>query len=509
MRRILIAGFLALGLISAAAPAARALDPDALRQDIIAALNRGLSAYRNEPFLFTGVETVAQGAAVRVKIADLALPLPDLGGRIEFGDLAFTLADAPPGPAAGDHRYLVSEVITASQATIVDDVDDKIVLINYGLERLAGVWSTALRSFLDFDLAVDRFEVVVPEENLGFAIDRFTAVNQVVTRGDGLTDWEGEGRIAGLRMIKPAVGTLRIGEILVEARAHGFDLAGMQAMNEALDEVANRTAPPDRNRIAAILERLQLFSIMGQGFIERFKVTDLSYLDADQRPRFHLDDLEFDLAGGDLHLALGYGSMGLRMTGARTILPGSDGGGAGNPLQSLAPESLSLIASIERLPIRAMWRSLLKLLLLGAAAGEQGPDPDAINNALGAEFQAAVNEAGTVLRLDHLDIETPSGRLRAEGSFQVDPATAVGVRGRMDLTINGLDEMIAIATNAAQSGQAAPGVQGNMMILMMLKGMAKREFGPDGGTVDRLQIVVTPAGDVLLNGLPFSMAPPQ
>ncbi len=195
MRRFLIAVCLALGLISAAAPAARALDPDALRQDIIAALNRGLAAYGTESFLFTGVETVAQGAAVRVEITDLTLPLPDIGGRLEFGDLAFTLADAPPGappsPLAGDRRYLVSEVTTASRAAIVDDVDDKIVLINYGLERLSGVWSTALRNFLDFDMAVDRFEVVVPEENLGFAIDRFTAVNQVVTRGDGLTDMEG------------------------------------------------------------------------------------------------------------------------------------------------------------------------------------------------------------------------------------------------------------------------------------------------------------------------------
>ena len=170
MPRFILAIFLALGLISSAVPAARALDPDALRQDIIAALNRGLTAYGAEAFLFTGVETVAQGAAVRVTIADLALPLPDLGGRLELGDLAFTLADAPPGAPSGslegDRRYRVSEVTTASRAAIVDHADDKIVLINYGLERLSGVWSAALRSFLDFDMAVDRFEVLVPEERL-------------------------------------------------------------------------------------------------------------------------------------------------------------------------------------------------------------------------------------------------------------------------------------------------------------------------------------------------------
>ena len=513
MRRFSIAIFLALGLISVTAPAARALDPDALRLDIIAALDRGLAAYGTEAFLFTGVETVAQGATVRVRITDLALPLPDFGGRIEFGDLAFTLADAPPSPTAGDRRYLVSEVTTASRASIIDDTDERIVLINYGLERLSGVWSTALRSFLDVDMAVDRFEVVVPEEKLGFIIDRITAVNQVVTRGDGLIDIEGEARAAGLRMINPAVGTLRIGEILVDYRAHGQDLAGLQVLNQALDEVGNREAPPDQSRIAAILERLEPINILPQGFIERIKVTDLSYLDADQHPRFQLEGMEIDLAGGDLHLALGYGSLGLRMTGARTILPGDAGdgagGGAANPLQALTPENLGLIASVERFPVRAWWRSVLNGLVLAAAAGEQDPDTDAIGKTMGAELLAAINKAGTVLRLDRLDVETPSGRVRAEGSFQVDPATAIGVRGRLDLTITGLDEMIALTTSAARSGQFAPGVQGNMMFLMLLKGMAKRAPGPDGSPVDRLEIVVTPAGDVLLNGLPFSMAPQQ
>ena len=518
MRPILIAVFLALGLASAAAPAARALDPDALRQGIVAALNRGLTAYGTESFLFTGVETVAQGAAVRVTIADLALPLPDLGGRLELGDLAFTLADAPPGAPPGslegDRRYRVSEVTTASRAAIVDDADDKIVLINYGLKRLSGVWSAALRSFLDFDMVVDRFEVLVPEERLAFAIDRFTAVNQVVTRGDGLTDMEGEARATGLRTINPAVGTLRIGEILIDYRSHGHDLAAFQAFNEAFDEIGNREAPPDRNRIAAILERLEQLNILPQGFIERIKVTDLNYLDAAQQPRFHLDEMELDLAGGDLHLALGYGSLGLRMTGARTILPGGTGGGAGddpagNALQALTPENLGLIASVERFPVRAWWRSVLNGLVLAAAAGQQGPDTDAIGEAMGAELLAAVNEAGTVLRLDWLDVETPSGRVRAEGAFHIDPATAIGVRGRLDLTITGLDEMIAAAAGAAQSGQVDPGVQGNMMFLMLLKGMAKREPGPDGRPVDRLDIVVTPAGDILLNGLPFSMAPQQ
>ena len=273
MHRFIIAIFLALGLTSTFVPAARALDPDALRQDLIAALNRGLTSYATGPFLFTGVETVARGPAVRVKITDLTMALLDPNVRIEFGDLAFTLADAPPDSLANDRRYLVSEVATASRATVIDDAGNKIVLVNYGLERLSGVWSTALRNFLDFDMAVDHFEVVGPELNLAIASDRLTAVQQTVTRSDGLIDIEAEGRIAGLHMIVSAVGTVRIGNIFVEARGHGYDMNGLQAFNEAFDEAGNTEAPPDRNRIAAILERLEGVNLLGHGLIERFKAT--------------------------------------------------------------------------------------------------------------------------------------------------------------------------------------------------------------------------------------------
>ncbi len=512
MRRLLIAIFLSLSLLSAAAPGARALDPETLRQDLTAALDRGLSAYRTGPLLYTGIETAAQGDAVRVKITDLTLPLPDRKGRIEFGDLAFTLADAPSGTSrdgrAGDRRYLVSEVIAASRAAVIDDTGENIALINYDLERLSGVWSTALRNFLDYDSAVANFEAVVPKAKLAIGIDRITTVQRSVSRGDGLIDLEVEGRITGQRFIVSQAGTVRIGEIFVEARAQGQDLAGVQALNEALDEAGNREAPPDRNRIAAILERLERVNMLPQGFIERIEVTDVSYLDAAQQPRFHLDELEFNLAGGDLQLALGYVSLGLRMAGIQATLPGhGNGDGATNPLHDLMPENLGVIASAERLPIQAAWRSVLRTLVLARAAGEQEPDIDILGDDMGAELQAAVNEAGTVLRLDRLDIEAPSGRLRAEGAFTVDPATAVGVRGRVDLTITGLDEMIAIATGP--SGQAMPGIQRQMMFLYMLKGMARREAGPDGKPIDRLEIVLTPAGDVLFNGQPFSMAPPQ
>ncbi len=193
MRFLLITVLLALGLASAAVPTARALDPDTLRQDLTEALKGGISAYANQAFSFTEVRTTAQGEAVRVEILALALPLPDFGGRIEMGDLAFTVADAGPdtGAEAGARRYRVSEVTAAGEATLVDDAGKDAALINYRLERLTGVWSAGLRYFLDADLAIADFELVVPEENLALGIAEITAASRSSTRADGLTDMAG------------------------------------------------------------------------------------------------------------------------------------------------------------------------------------------------------------------------------------------------------------------------------------------------------------------------------
>ena len=87
-----------------------------------------------------------------------------------------------------------------------------------------------------------------------------------------------------------------------------------------------------------------------------------------------------------------------------------------------------------------------------------------------------------------------------------------GARGRLDRTITGLDQMISIAMSgaAAEGGGEMPGGGGSVMVLMMLKSMAKREAAPDGTPIDRFEVALTPAGDVLVNGQPLgAMAPPQ
>ncbi len=519
MRRLLITALLALGLASGAVPAARALDPDTLRQDLTEALKGGLSAYANQGFSFTEVRTTAQGEAVRVEILALALPLPDLGGRLELGDLGFTVTDAGPdtgtglGAGVGARRYRVSEVTAAGEATLVDDAGKDAALINYRLERLAGVWSAGLRTFLDLDVAIAGFELVVPEENLALGIAEITAVSRSTTRADGLTDLAGEARAVGLRVIDPDSGTLQIAELFVDYESQGQDLAGLRAFTEALRTLSDQDTPPDRSALAAIVEDLAKIEILPQGFIERFRLTDLTYLDAAQKPQFHLDQAEVDIVGGELHLALGYGNLGMKVAGIRAETPGGAAGAeAAGPLQTLVPGNFGFVVSVERFPVRLMWQSVMRAIALSVASGDRESSTDAIGEAMGAEIMAAINEARTILRLDRLDVEAPAGRVIGEGVLQADVSVPIGVTGRLDLTITGLDRMISVAMSAAaaEGGGGVPGGSGGVMVLMMLKSMARREAAPDGTAIDRFEVALTPAGEVLVNGEPLgAMAPPQ
>ncbi len=496
MRR-LATSLAALGfwLCATAAPAA-ALDPEALRRDLIEGLEHGLSVYARQGIEYGQIKTSARGDAVRVEIAGLAMPLPDFGGRAELGDVAFTVA------GAGEGQYRVSDVRGPAQITIVADDGSQFALANYRLEHLTGVWSSVLASFLDLDMAVGDVEILVPKGNFAAQLKRLAVRNRYTPGAEGLTDQTSMMRAQGLRALIPLQGTFQIEEILGESEFKGLDMAAYRALAEemrALDGGASgQGAPPDRAALAKLIERLRDINVFPRRAVERVEVRGIALADPANNPVFRLEEIEIDSTGEDLSGPLAAGSMGMRYGGLRIEEPG--------PAQALVPTDAGFILSIERVPMRALWQLLLTGMALTVAAPESNPDANALSEAMGSEIMDAMTKAGTRFLLDRLHTESPSGQIDGKGLFEMDATTPVGVKGGLELTITGLDRMITVASQAAGNGaEGQPGAAGGVMFLMILKGMARREAGANGAPVDRFDIRLSPEGQLLVNGQPMGM----
>ena len=424
------------------------------------------------------------------------MPLPDLGGRVELGDVAFTVA------GAGEGQYSVSDVRTPAQITIVADDGTQFVLANYRLEHLTGVWSSVLVTFLDLDLAVGDVEILVPEGNFAAQLKRVAVRNRYTPGAAGLTDHTSTMRARGLRALSPDHGTFQIEEIQGESVIEGMDMAAYRTLAEdlrALDfDGGNGGVPPDRAVLAKLIERLRDLNIFPRRAVERVEVRGIVLTDQANSPVFRLEEIEIDSTGEDLNGPLAAGSMGMRYGGLRIEEPG--------PAQDLVPTDAGFILSVERVPMRALWQALLTSMALAAAAPDPNPDTNALSKATGAEMMDAMTKAGTRFLLDRLYTKSPSGQITGKGVFEMDATTPFGIKGGIELTITGLDRMIAVASQAAGNGaEGRPGAAGGAMFFMILKGMARREVGADGTPVDRFDIRLSPDGQFLINGQPMGM----
>jgi hypothetical protein len=123
------------------------------------------------------------------------------------------------------------------------------------------------------------------------------------------------------------------------------------------------------------------------------------------------------------------------------------------------------------------------------------------------EVLPALTEAGTRLKLPHFLIESEVSSMTAEGAFDVDPTSPLGVTGAMDVAITGLDDVIALLEAQVNAGnQDAFGVLG---MANWMRSLAQRETNGQSQVIDRYSLQLTPDGQTLLNGQPFAPMMPR
>ena len=150
--------------------------------------------------------------------------------------------------------------------------------------------------------------------------------------------------------------------------------------------------------------------------------------------------------------------------------------------QALTPTSADISLAGERMP----GQPLLAMIALYAATEDEVARKAAWNR-----LSDAMARAGSQLSIPRMELQNATSAASGTGDFRFGPQSPRGVTGQADITMRGIDRLIA-AVNAAGGAKAT----GTAIALYAIQGLGQPA---DGGT-HRYEMRLMPDGRLLLNG---------
>jgi len=166
----------------------------------------------------------------------------------------------------------------------------------------------------------------------------------------------------------------------------------------------------------------------------------------------------------------------------------------------VAPVSLTLSASLDRLPVGAMWGKAQDTDTSGVP--QSADEPGVLKQK--ASFTALMDRADTVFRIKELSYAAPLLTIRGTSRIEAAEKATFGLTGNLLLTVGGLDPLIQKLCSARMAAGAipinpSPETQQMLMGLNMLRGFG-RPVPNDPSGARTYEIEVTSTGDARLNG---------
>lgn len=478
---------------------ARAIDSEALREDIIAGLALLAGPSTAAPVSYDEVRVRPQAAGHRVEIAGLVSRSAELGYWADLGDVAFSVEEGKPG------QFRVFDLDAPGDVPVYDAAGQRFALLTYRLERFDGVWVAALSNFLELDLLATALRFGLADGSFVLSLDHLGGVSRAQEAADGRIDQQAKGRAMGLRAEAAGEGAFEVAEVAAETSVSGLDLDAYAQLTREYEALAARPGGASDADMAAFIQRMSGFNVLPAGFGERFSLSDLRAIDAGGQTLLRLDQAELDFAGSGFDQAAAELRFGLK----HEDLEMGDGLRAqAGQMGALTPRRSGMVVAIERLPADRLWQSLLRTLAFAVTQGGlQGETSGAMRQMLTfmmlGEALPALTEAGTELKLPHFVVESDAAAMSGEGAFEVNPAAPQGVTGGLRLAITGLDQVIALLAAEVNAGnQDAIGALG---MANWLKTLGRRETDGQSRAVDRFDLQLTADGRTLLNGQPFAV----
>jgi len=403
-----------------------------------------------------GAVTVeSEGDGYRVVIADTVVkPAPDM--EMHLGTLRYLHS-----PVDDDMiRYDDAEVDSPISLRDADGTEAGTMVVD--IERASGTWYKPLMAFVSVDVLLPSVQMESPNEPT-LQFDNVQATLET-------EDPSGE---------RTALEGLRL-----ESEFSGVNLKAWTEASNALDQAA-QTGGDVSGAIVQMIDSLT--AVRGSVVLDH-----MEHADAAGVPQFSLNGMQMtfgvadvDQEAGSLNLAIGYEEL----TMAETAF-------AGDPTAGLmAPVSATINVVFSNVPFRQVASTLTAMAPNLTQAGEGQADIVAL--LVLSALQTALSNADTRIDLSGTQFALKDARMTLDGIVDVDPDAMFGAVAKLDLAIYDLDVLTERAM-ALPTGPEAQQLQGALMYLA-----SASERSEDGGEpVDRYKIVVTPTGDVQVNGQP-------
>jgi hypothetical protein len=406
----------------------------------------------------------------------VALPSLSLRGqeqeRLDFGSVWLTLK-----PLA-DGAYAVTVALPGSAVYLEDG--DPMAVATIGEQKISGVWSPALMSFLSMEMSLKDLQIAAIFDDFWFGVGalNFTQDLKAETKpGDG---WSGPSALAlsDVRFDKGEDALLSIGGLTVETVYTRFRLDKIAELMQMGGSAATAGKEPPPSAIFALLKNL-----MG-GTSSRMRLTDVTAHDPDEKQAVAFDLATLSFGGADFDRDLASLNFGMELKGLSfDPAPTAD---------AALPTAGDIKLSLRNLPIG-------ELLKLGEAlannAAIPGGDPAA------AALKAA-ETAKMTLKLESLGVETAALRAHAEGDATPKQSAAMGAVAKARLTLYGVDNLLN-ELKPKKNKKPDPATADLVGGLTMLKAMGRPEKGKEGkdgkGGGLSYTFELTPQGTFLVN----------
>lgn len=393
----------------------------------------------------------------------------DEGERIDVGSVWLTLRPASNGDFA--------VTVKLPDSLVVMDDGDPAAVVTVGEQKISGLWSPALSSFLTLDASIANFQVTSVYDDYWFGITSLNMTQDLKPEQAAGQGWSGPSALAAteIRLDKGDETLLNIGEMTAETIYSRFRLdkaAKLMAMGQ--------TAAAGGGDIDPAAAFAMLSQIMG-GAASRVRISDVSMIDPESKQAAAFDLLTINGGAADLDRDLASMEMGFEIKGLSFDPAPAD--------ESALPTAADLRLSLRNLPVAA-------LLKLGeaAASGKNAAAGDPAAAAL-----KALDGAKTTLKLESLGAKTSALQGGATGEATASQAAAMGAVAKGKVTLAGVDALIASLQPKKKNAKPDPANADLLGGLTMLKAMGRPEKGADGKPVLAYSLELTSQGVFLLN----------